>query len=441
MPSLKWKYKSTGMRYLAPNGVDLGTAKEAMEQLDFCALEHLRFRNDLNGHAQHAHLGSNAQSINNDNAGNETERDQALLAFQELKIIRKELLTAIFHKCRESDEPIPCFYFDDVDDKAYDTEDEDEDEHMDNKPLPSVTRSSSRTTRASAVRDAGRSATANEKGTEIYLGSKKNTNISKKLQQQQQQQQQQQESKGSIVGEGKLNWPSARDCVKAVKAMSQKDDSRAQSQSSTREKCSQYAEQHGAEWKFLLNTNHSLLFHGVGSKKRLLNNFVDSELRMHGDVLTLNGYDPNINIAQILDILVTLFLNGVEPSPVPIIQVAAENRECGIGLLRTPNQLTSHVVRRAIAIAKALGDRHPRPIYLVIHNIDGVGLRNEDAQRALSVLVVHSNIPDCAKRDEILVEDRRIVRIAASLDHVDVPIIMWDIETMNNYSWVSCGER
>jgi len=33
------------------------------------------------------------------------------------------------------------------------------------------------------------------------------------------------------------------------------------------------------------------------------------------------------------------------------------------------------------------------------------------------------------------------VKIAASLDHVDVPIIMWDIETMNNYSWVSSGER
>lgn len=422
-------YKSNGS-YLAPNGVDLGTAKEAMEQLDFCALEHLRFRNDLNGHAHHAHLGTNAQSINNDNAGR--ERDQALLAFQELEIIRKELLTAIFYHCRESDEPLPCIYFDEVDDKAYDTDETDEDEHVDNKPLPSVTRSSSRTTRASAVRDAARSATANEKGTEIYLGNKKNTNIKKK--------QQQQESK-SVVGDGKLKWPSARDCVKAVKAMSQKDDSKAKSQSSTREKCSQYAEQHGAEWKFLLNTNHSLLFHGVGSKKRLLDNFVDSELKMHGDVLTLNGYDPNINIAQILDILVTLFLNGVEPSPVPIIQVAAENRECGIGLLRTPNQLTSHVVRRAIAIAKALGDRHPRPIYLVIHNIDGVGLRNEDAQRALSVLVVHSNVPNCAKRDEIVVEDRRIVRIAASLDHVDVPILLWDLETMNNYSWVSSGQR
>ena len=439
MPSLKWKYKSDGS-YLAPNGVDLGTAIEAMEQLDFCALENLRFRNDLNGHVQHAQFGSNAQSINNDNAGNETEMDQASLAFQELEIIRKELLTAIFHKCVELDEPIPCFYFDDVDDKVYDTDETDEGEHTDNTPLPSMTRSSSRTTRASAVRDAARSATANEKGTEIYLRSKKNINISKKLQQQQQQQQQQQESK-SIMGEGKLKWPSARDCVKAVKAMSQKDDSKAQSQSSIREKCNQYVEQHGAELKFLLNTNHSLLFHGVGSKKRLLNNFVDSELRMHGDVLTLNGYDPNINIAQILDILVTLFLNGVEPSPVPLIQVAAESRECGIGLLRTPNQLTSHVVRRAIAIAKALGDRHPRPIYLVIHNIDGVGLRNEDAQRALSVLVVHSNVLNCAKRDEIVVEDRRIVRIAASLDHVDVPIIMWDIETMNNYSWVSSGER
>ena len=440
MPSLKWKYNSNGMRYLAPNGVDLGTAKEAMEQLDFCALEHLRFRNDLDVHAhahahvhaQTAHLGTNAQSINGaDNANAGHERDQALLAFQELEIIRKDLLTAIFYKCRESGEPLPSFYFDEVDDEAYDTDDEDE--HMDNKPLR-VTRpqSSSRTRVVNANRDTGRSATANEKGTEIYLGTKKNINITKK--------QQQQQSRG-IAGEGKLNWPSARDCVEAMKEISQRDGSGVHSQLSTREKCSQYAEQHGAEWKFLLNTNHSLLFHGVGSKKRLLDNFVDSELKMHGDVLALNGYDPNINIAQILDILVTLFLNGVEPSPVPIIQVAAENRECGIGLLRTPNQLTSHVVRRAIAIAKALGDRHPRPIYLVIHNIDGVGLRNEDAQRALSVLVVHSNVANGPKRDEIVVEDRRIVRIAASLDHVDVPILLWDIETMNNYSWVSSGKR
>jgi hypothetical protein len=413
MPSLGWKYSSNG-HYHSPclnGGADLGTSKEAMEQLDFCALKHLRFRNDSDQSRSTA-TGSNPKGNRDD--------DAASLSLCKLQNVRKALLTAIFYKCRETNDPLPCFYFDEVDE----TLEEIDPDRIGKKNVGRPSRSASRGRQGHTGNDASsRSATANEKGTEEYLGAKKKKN---KLQ----------KSSKVNLGDGKLKWPSARDCVEAAKAAAAKKNG--PRLELAREKNDQFLDNCGADWKFLLNTNHSLLLHGVGSKKRLLDNFAATQLRSHGDILTFNGYDPSINITQILDVLVTLFLNGVEPSSAPINQVTAEDRECEIGLLRTPNQLTSIVVRRAIAIAKVLGGRHPRTIYMVIHNIDGIGLRNEDAQRALSVLMIHSNIVDCPKGGPV-VEAKRVVRIVASTDHVDAPMLLWDLETMNNYSWVSGG--
>ena len=424
MPNLGWKYSPNG-HYRAPNGANLGTAKEAMEQLDFCALEHLQFRNDSH-RARSTPIRTRTPIISHPQ--NNRDGDAASLSFRALEKIRKALLTAIFYKCRDIGEPLPCFYFDEVDEVSEEIESDGTGKKGGRRPVRAASNRQGSTTSykgRQTANDPSRSATANEKGTEEYLGAKKKKKKTTTTTMQ---------KRKVNSGDGKLKWPSARDCVEAAKAVSRKHGPKVEL---GRERNDQFLENHGAEWKFLLATNHSLLLHGVGSKKRLLEDFAASELKTHGDILTLNGYDPSINITQILDILVTLFLNGVEPSSVPTNQITPEVRECGIGLLRTPNQLTSIIVRRSMAIAKALGERHPRPIYLVIHNIDGIGLRNEDAQRAVSVLALYSNVVDCPKREQGAVEDKRVVRIVASSDHVDAPMLLWDLETINNFSWVS----
>ena len=372
MPELGWKYDTSG-EYIAPNGANLGSSKAAMEKLDVWALQCLRFRIEMK---------------------EQRVEDELFKGFRE---IRKDLLTAIFDKCMKEGKPVPCFYFDE-DDKIADDDDDDDDDD--------ASKQGSKAKRETSVaKHHFVSATANEIGTEEYFSKRTQTKKNEKA--------------------TRLKWPNPQDCVDAIRSESQADQIDG----------SKVVERY-PEWKFLLSTNHSLLLYGFGSKQMLLNDFASKELSPDGDVLSLNGFDPDVNISQVLDILVQLFLNGVEPSPIPQIQISADGNVDDIGMIRTPHRLTSSIVQRAISIARILGARHPKPIYLVIHNIDGVGLRSDDAQRALSSLVINSNTVDGSKSGAPF-EGCRVLRIVASVDQVDAPIFLWDVETMNNYSWVS----
>lgn len=402
MPALGWKYSKGA--YIAPDGKNLGTAKEAMEKLDSCALQCLTFRNDHGQERQEGYGGSGGA-----NAIDDTSLD-------ELKEIRKDLLTAIFQDCKEKETLLPCFYFDkdmdemNVGNKSHDNEEKDQESKHD-AHIPTRSKTSKYS-----------SATSNELGTDRYF--KKSSNqLSKK---------QIEESDAATRG---LKWPSPKDCTEAVRLMTELSHEKEHNDDHLLQ--SKYLDQYSSEWKFLMTTRHSLLLFGYGSKRKLLNDFASKELNSDGDVLTLNGFDPSISIVQILDVVVQLFLNGIDPSPIPHLQACQEDNDCGIGMLRTPNGSHSHVVQRAISIGKALGARHPKPIYLVIHNIDGVGLRSGDAQRALAALVLNSRIANESSPEETLeFENIRLVRIVASVDHVDAPLFLWDMETANNFSWV-----
>ena len=407
MPSLGWKYVPSSGEYMAPTKPtekNLGTAKAAMEKLDICALQCLQFRQNSKDQQQK----SEVQPLSN------------------LVDIRKDLLTAIFRKCKELEKPLPCFYFDNSDGEEEDSEGEE----AKKMSRPKIKKDRSNNRDQSQV-TASKSATANEPGTEAYFerkskGKKQQPTTDIKI------------TTGEASHEPsarRLKWPSPRDCVTSIRSGSDHQESQRQ------KVVDEYLDEFSLEWKFLLNTNHSLLLHGFGSKKHLLNKFASIELRPDGDVLTLNGYDPKINISQILDIVVQLFLNGVDPSPIPLIQLSGNSDFDNINHLaglQTPRHLTSHIVQRALSISIALGMRHPKPIYLVIHNIDGVGLRSDDAQRALSTLVAYSSINDgSGKGQDEFQNDVHVVRLVASVDQVDAPLFLWDMETSNNFSWVS----
>ena len=177
------------------------------------------------------------------------------------------------------------------------------------------------------------------------------------------------------------------------------------------------------EWKFLLSTNHSLLFYGVGSKRNLLKNFTNDE--MEGDVIEIDGFDSSLTVDGILELLIEQWLDGREPTirKKNLFHVHFEKND-PVNRSNTAERITPafphngdfYLVQKAVAVAKRIA-RHvmksSRPITLVIHSIDGVGLGNDVAQEVLAALVSQSRT-DCGLS---------AIRLVASIDKVDSQLI------------------
>ncbi len=102
----------------------------------------------------------------------------------------------------------------------------------------------------------------------------------------------------------------------------------------------------------------------------------------------------------------------------------------------------SNNIIRATAISETLGMNQENPIYIIIHNIDGMQLRNHDAQSALAALVMNSHAKDsisspatCTTQQEN--SNERLLRLVASVDHVDAALFLWDTDLLQQFSWVS----
>lgn len=128
--------------------------------------------------------------------------------------------------------------------------------------------------------------------------------------------------------------------------------------------------------------------------------------------MSLNGYDPNIDMNAFLDCIDNIFCDGNEYQR-SITQPARDQN----------NWLT----RRATTIAKRIATTRSRPLFLLIHNIDGVGLRNVFAQEALAILTANSNNKDGSP----------MIRIAASVDNVNASMVLWSPYVEHKFDWVS----
>lgn len=192
---------------------------------------------------------------------------------------------------------------------------------------------------------------------------------------------------------------------------------------------------HFDEWRYLLSTNHSVLLHGFGSKRSLLNDFAETVLPHDGDVLTLDGYDRTIGIEGILTALVHLYLGGHEPRPRSLMTMTAGGGTDGsatrqrLGIV-TPSPGSPAVVRRAWAIAERIASTRESPIYLVLHNIDGVGLRTRPTQDALAMLVAAGTASNTSKAVGM-----RMIRLISSVDHVNAPATLWSTQTRAAFGW------
>lgn len=200
-------------------------------------------------------------------------------------------------------------------------------------------------------------------------------------------------------------------------------------------------------WRFELSFNRSLLFYGVGSKRHLINQFVADQLRLHGDVLVLDGFDGEISIDGILDVIVGQWLRGVEPANDEYTNGRSggitKSTSHGTAILQPQqhyHRFHQHQhpplrggkpspVQRAVAISRALSrlvQATLRPFYLVIHNIDGKSLRTATCQTALANLTSHSITP----------RGFRGVRLVSSIDNVNGPTLLWENETNHNFNWM-----
>jgi len=185
------------------------------------------------------------------------------------------------------------------------------------------------------------------------------------------------------------------------------------------------------KWKFLLSTNHSLLFYGFGSKRNLLNQFAKDTLETAGDVLAIDGFDQDVTVERILDLMVTIFLNNEEPPPCfSQNNYMEETAKRKIGVYPSIPLISENIdLTRATAISRAISriqTKRKRPLYLIIHNIDS--FRSRPAQDALAALLIHSS--------SVTDNDIRTIRLVSSVDHVNTSTLLWDPETSSNFAFL-----
>jgi origin recognition complex subunit 2 len=147
-------------------------------------------------------------------------------------------------------------------------------------------------------------------------------------------------------------------------------------------------------WNRELRAGFSLLLYGFGSKKTLLDAFAHDQFA-EDRVIVINGFHPLLTAGRVVAVVQAAALEGT-------------GRTVPAGLaLRA----------RCEFIGQCLADAGTE-LRIVLHNIDGPGLRNLRGQRMLSEIAA---IPR--------------VRLAASIDHVKCPLY-WDSVCAAKFNFV-----
>lgn len=147
-----------------------------------------------------------------------------------------------------------------------------------------------------------------------------------------------------------------------------------------------------SRWLFYLSEGFNILLHGYGSKKDLLNDFCAEMLTDRYAHMIIRGYLPNLRLK---DMLLNL----------------AENMKISVD--------SSNVVSIAGTIRDELNAEHNDvDVVLVVHNMDGPNLRDENTQTAFSLLAEAKNL-----------------HIIASVDHVN-SAILWNLKKLEKFRWI-----
>ena len=152
-------------------------------------------------------------------------------------------------------------------------------------------------------------------------------------------------------------------------------------------------------WLTQISNGFNILLCGVGSKRSLLESFCKQVLSKSCH-LVVKGYFPGLSIKQVLS------------------QISEE-------ILLHSGSFKSDVEHALFILDSLDVKKHKtgkaQEIFLVIHNIDGASLRDENSQNCLSILAQSSSI-----------------HILASMDHINA-VLMWDQTKLGHFRWVWHG--
>lgn len=132
------------------------------------------------------------------------------------------------------------------------------------------------------------------------------------------------------------------------------------------------------KWMFLLDQGFSILLYGLGSKRSIIQSFQKSMLSKYDSVI-VNGFFPGLTLKEILDDIANKLLE---------LDLPLGNLNVVVDLIEEEMEMRSNY-----------------HLFLLVHNIDGVVLRNDKTQTILSRLAKIKN-----------------VHMIASVDHINAPM-------------------
>ncbi|XVE96851.1 hypothetical protein REPUB_Repub02eG0258900 [Reevesia pubescens] len=162
------------------------------------------------------------------------------------------------------------------------------------------------------------------------------------------------------------------------------------------------------KWVFELRCGFGLLMYGFGSKKALIEDFASTALTEYS-VVVINGYLQSINIKQVVIGLAEILSE----------QLKSKRRIPSGNLPKVQQPFSSRSMDDLLAFLDGPDmEEIDSFICIVIHNIDGPGLRDPETQQYLAQLASCSHI-----------------RVVASIDHVNSPLL-WDKEMVHaQFNW------
>lgn len=164
------------------------------------------------------------------------------------------------------------------------------------------------------------------------------------------------------------------------------------------------------KWVFELRCGFGLLMYGFGSKKVLIEDFASTALTEYS-VVVINGYLQSINLKQVVIALAEIWWEELKTK-----------RRTSSGVSSKFQQpFNSQSMDDLLAfLHESDVEENDSFVCIVVHNIDGPGLRDSESQLYLARLASCSHI-----------------RIVASIDNVNAPLL-WDkkmVHTQFNWFW------
>lgn len=151
------------------------------------------------------------------------------------------------------------------------------------------------------------------------------------------------------------------------------------------------------QWALELYSGYNLMIYGLGSKRELINNFIESWDTGY-PIIIANGFNSATNFKDILNTCV----------------LAAVPQDVSASWLRQPSE--------RLRLFLNYLEKTQNSLVLVLHSMDGIPLRDDKSQEFLSRLASSPHI-----------------KMIASVDHLNAPIL-WDSTQLSNLRlvWHNC---